>query len=43
LIAEVDQVVLAEVLRHVGDNQVHASQLLGISRTTLRSKLQLCP
>ena len=39
VIAEVDRVVLAEVLRHVANNQVHASALLGISRTTLRAKL----
>ncbi len=39
VIAEVDRVVLAEVLRHVNNNQVHASELLGISRTTLRAKL----
>jgi DNA-binding NtrC family response regulator len=43
VLAEVDQVVLGEVLRHVGDNQVHASQLLGISRTTLRAKLHPGP
>jgi two-component system nitrogen regulation response regulator GlnG len=37
---EVDRVVLPAVLRHVGGNQVKASQILGISRTTLRAKLQ---
>lgn len=39
IIQEVDRVVLDVVLKQVNSNQVHASELLGISRTTLRSKL----
>ena len=37
---EVDRVVLEIVLRHVNGNQVQASDLLGISRNTLRAKLR---
>jgi two-component system nitrogen regulation response regulator GlnG len=37
---EMDRVVLSAVLRHVGGNQVKASAMLGISRTTLRGKLR---
>ncbi len=36
---EVDRIVLGEALRRTRGNQVHASQLLGMSRTTLRAKL----
>jgi two-component system nitrogen regulation response regulator GlnG len=37
---EMDRVVLDTVLRHVKGNQLRASELLGISRTTLRAKLR---
>jgi two-component system nitrogen regulation response regulator GlnG len=37
--ADVDRLLLDEILRHTDGNQVLASQLLGISRTTLRGKL----
>ena len=37
---QVDRAVLGAVLRHTGGNQVAASQLLGMSRTTLRAKIQ---
>jgi DNA-binding protein Fis len=37
---EVDRVVMETVLRHAKGNQVQASALLGISRTTLRAKMR---
>ena len=38
--AAVERVVIEAVLRHAKGNQVQASELLGISRTTLRAKLR---
>jgi nitrogen regulation protein NR(I) len=38
--ARVDPVVLIEVLNHVGGNLSQAAEVLGISRTTLRNRLQ---
>ena len=35
----VDRIVVDETLQHVGGNQVQESELLGISRTTLRAKI----
>jgi two-component system nitrogen regulation response regulator GlnG len=37
---EFDRIVLREVLRHFKGNQLQASQILGMSRNTLRSKLR---
>ena len=38
--AAADRVILESILRHTRGNQVQASELLGISRTTLRAKLR---
>jgi len=38
--AAVDRVVLETVLRYVKGNQMQASEVLGISRTTLRAKMR---
>jgi DNA-binding protein Fis len=36
----VEKHLLEQVLLHTGGNQVQASRLLGINRSTLRSKIQ---
>ncbi len=38
--SDVDRVLLEEVLRHAGGQQTKAAELLGVSRTTLRARLQ---
>ena len=40
LISEVEKPLLETIMKHTGSNQVRAAQLLGINRTTLRSKLK---
>jgi len=40
LLAEIERPMIEEVLRFVGGNQVKASRLLGIHRTTLRKKIE---
>jgi two-component system nitrogen regulation response regulator GlnG len=37
--SEVDRILLEQVLNHVGGNQAQAAALLGISRTTLRTRI----
>ncbi|MBM4070349.1 MAG: sigma-54-dependent Fis family transcriptional regulator [Planctomycetes bacterium] len=40
LVLAADRVALTEVLRHAKGSQVQASEILGISRTTLRAKMR---
>jgi Fis family transcriptional regulator len=40
LVSEVEKPLLEAVMQHTGSNQVRAAQVLGINRTTLRSKLK---
>jgi two-component system nitrogen regulation response regulator GlnG len=37
--SEVDRILLEQVLNHVGGNQAQAAAVLGISRTTLRTRI----
>ena len=40
VLAEVEAPLLQAVMRHTGNNQSRAAELLGINRTTLRKKLR---
>jgi len=40
LLSGLEKTMISEVLRHVNHNQVRASQLLGISRNTLRERMK---
>ncbi len=40
LLSGLEKTIISEVLRHVNHNQVRASQLLGISRNTLRERMK---
>lgn len=40
VLAEVEKPMLETVMQHVGGNQTHAARVLGVSRGTLRKKLQ---
>ena len=39
LLSEAERALVDEALRMTGQNQVAASQLLGVNRTTLRNKM----
>ena len=41
IMTKVEKPLLAQVLRRVGGNQVHASKILGINRNTLRKKMKI--
>lgn len=41
IIQKVEKPLIAQILRRVGGNQVHASRILGINRNTLRKKMKM--
>lgn len=41
IMTKVEKPLLAQVLKRVGGNQVHASRILGINRNTLRKKMKI--
>lgn len=41
IMTKVEKPLLAQILRRVGGNQVHASRILGINRNTLRKKMKI--
>ena len=41
ILSEIDQIIISEALKICKGNQLKASELLGINRGTLRSKLSL--
>ncbi len=41
IMGKVEKPLLAQILRRVGGNQVHASKILGINRNTLRKKIRM--
>ncbi len=41
IMSKVEKPLIAQILRRVGGNQVHASKILGINRNTLRKKMKI--
>ena len=41
IIGKVEKPLIAQVLKRVGGNQVHAARVLGINRNTLRKKMKI--